>query len=233
MTLHYIQYSEGKLYGYDPVTKGRLEFKPEQFYQIYGALSSKTVIKEGEVYPLPEGYRITTERVPIPCPEGLEDCEFLHTKICALLLPIREEPKNEPLILHHNWDTALTNAIVVTNGRIQPYTEILKYLNSNFAISTLEPTIAKEEQPAKPSQLAHSSNFEHLMPAKPDNAKTFTICNGKITHDGFCSKCGRVSLSSSVYCIRTFEQLTSYTDKTPTVATDSTVEILIVLQLKK
>lgn len=85
--------------------KARVEFKLEQFYQTYGALSASVktdVIKEGEVYPLPTGYRID---VTESCCNGYgsvlmceQDCEAYisfhgksNARKFALLLPIREE----------------------------------------------------------------------------------------------------------------------------------------------
>lgn len=127
-----IQYSDGKLWAYDPITKARVEFKPEQFYQIYGALSVSVkmdFIKEGEVYPKPEGYRIG-----IDCNADCPDARYgncCHPDSCkeikkfALLLPIREEPtvtlpnvKNDPLYQDLNRLPAIHEQINKTSKEI-------------------------------------------------------------------------------------------------------------------
>jgi hypothetical protein len=105
MNYNAIQFSEGKLHAYDPITGSKKEFKEQVFVTnklreaFHAAIPSSYSVagiwrpKEGEVYPLPAGYRIYIHRhsqnVPC-CDEETEECNGTCNPY-ALLLPIREE----------------------------------------------------------------------------------------------------------------------------------------------
>jgi len=46
---------------------------------------------------------------------------------------------------------------------------------------------------------------ENLLHIREENTKTLIACDGQITSNGYCSKCGQVSFSSSGYCIQLIE----------------------------
>jgi hypothetical protein len=61
-----------------------------------------------------------------------DDC--FRGNLCAKLAYIKSKPEEETQEDHREWDTALTDAIVETDGKIQPYFKILSFLSEKYRL---------------------------------------------------------------------------------------------------
>lgn len=163
MTYNFIHYSESKLWAYDPITKGRVEFKPEERQNVEDLIYAKYGHpKEGEVYPCPDGFTIAIEKTNKSCPHPCEDyneiCQYhgcSNVEQYALLLPIREELEliaTKRTFIMPGDKVRMKGGEILTVKSLE-YTEFYCHekkglLLKNDIESVLE--VKKEDQPAKP-----------------------------------------------------------------------------------
>lgn len=127
-TGEWIQYHESC----EASIKSRVEFKPDEGAKVR-LIMSGIELKEGEVYPLPAGYRIG---LTVQIGDCKRTCTDGPSKECdckryALLLPIREEPER----CNHNWQMDIDGYLRCTWCYAREVKITLK---------------KKEDQPAKP-----------------------------------------------------------------------------------
>jgi hypothetical protein len=84
------------------------------------------------IHDLPSGVEVEVREEP---EENSGRDNFLNKVDFEKLAYIKEPPKQEESQEdHREWDTALTDAIVETDGKIQPYFKILSFLSEKYRL---------------------------------------------------------------------------------------------------